>query len=58
MNATHLAGLRARLKYVGICSNVEQFVLPVSHRVLCAIPRAICHELEQSCRDYDFAFFF
>lgn len=51
MNATHLAGFRRRLKYAGICCNVEQFVLPVSHRVLCAIPRAVCHELVWSCRD-------
>lgn len=53
MNAPHVTHLRARLNYAGICCNVEQFVLPVSQRVFCAIPqlRAVCHELVWSCRD-------
>lgn len=51
MNVSHSSGFGARLKYAGACYNVEQFVLPVSHRVLCAIPRAVCCGLVWSCGD-------
>lgn len=35
MNVSHLASLKAGLKCAGVCCDVEQFVLPVLHTVLC-----------------------
>lgn len=41
MNVSHSAGFRARLKYTGVCCNVEQFVLT------CVLQGAVCYS--QGC---------